>query len=57
MFGRECRAKGEPEQVMVHDFVVPDIWQGHSRTACEDLMFATKAGSAWGSLKTRLNSQ
>ena len=50
--GREWRAKGDPEQVKVHDFVIPE--QGKAIPyGVYDLSFATKAGSAWVSITTR----
>lgn len=49
--GRELCPKGEPEQVLVHDFVIPELGRV-SPYGVYDLA-RTKRGSAWASITTR----
>ena len=53
--GREWRAKGDPEQVKVQDFVVPEQGKAIPRRRLRPEP-RLKAGSVWGSIMTRLTS-
>ena len=50
--GRELRPKGAPEQVLVHDFLIP-IWAGSVLMGCT-ISPRTRPGSVWGRTTIRL---
>ena len=48
--GRELRPKGAPEQVLVHDFLIPDL----GRVSPYGVYVRTRPGSVWGRTTIRL---
>ena len=51
--GRELRPKGAPEQVLVHDFLIPDLGRVSPYGVCT-ISPRTRPGSVWGRTTIRL---